>query len=266
MPGRALQTRILEKFHINGEPSVFFAKDLEEAERIRQAARRAATLAEPISITAALPPGQKEKEPLIAEISRRIDEITSNTFPQAHTYGEEEMQELHERLARVKRTSIELSLIADLFYEPETIRLIGEIRDTINRIDQWLGVADPSRLTYLDGLIGEEVQNTHKMLRAMTRNTSVQIHQLPKELVERVKGKDGTWVVLVRANNFVFEETFLNAHVDELRSIHDNVTGLVPAWKRMLEKILRDIPFLTGLTFLAVFILVFIGLRSPVTQ
>lgn len=262
MPAAVLQQRVLEAFRVNGEPSVFFAKDLEEADRIYRAAKQARTLADPVSITMAIPDGQAEKAPLIGRIRERIEAIAPGAPPRAHEYDEAQIAELRRRLAGIKAALLELSALAAVLYGEDTERLVGELRDQVNRIDRRLVPASAEHLMYLDRLLSVELQHTASIFLDMARNTEVKVDDLPRDLVDRGRGKDGSWMVLVRANGYVFDADFLQTHVAELESIHPEVTGLVPVWKRMLEKILDDIPWLTGLTVFAVALLVLLGLRS----
>lgn len=262
MPAAVLQQRVLDAFHMNGEPSVFFAKDLEEADRIYQAAKKARTVAEPLSITMAIPTGQQDKAPVIRRIKERIEAIVPTEPPRAHSYDEAELKELKGRLAGLKAALLELSALAAVIYDDDTERLVGELRDQVNRIDRRLTPASKEHLEYLDRLLAVELAHTASLFLDMARNHEVKVEDLPEPLVQRVRGKDGAWMVLVRANGYVFDADFLHNHVRELESIHPEVTGLVPVWRRMLEKILGDIPWLTGLTVIAVALLVLLGLRS----
>ncbi len=261
-PAMQLQRRILAEFRMTLDPSIFFAPDLVEVERIRQAALRASTLAEPLAVTAAIPGEQAAKRPMLSTIGDRLDAMVAQPRRASPDYGAEDLEELATRLARLKRTSLELSLLARLLYGEQTQAVVGEIRDHLNRIAARVNAASVDRLRYLDRLVLAEIDAAMEIFTAMTRNQSVTVDDLPVELVERLRGKDGSWMVLAAANGDPFEQSFLDAHIDELYSISPEVTGLIPVWKRMLDKILADLPVLMGATLLAVAFFVLLGLRS----
>jgi len=261
-PAAVLQHKIVEAFEIGLEPSIFFAKDLAEAGRIQRAAEQGRTIGTVLSITQAIPTDQAEKAPLLSAIGEKIERVAQRESPPPHSYAAAELQELRDRLASVKRSSIDLTLLARLIYGAEAQGLVGEVRDALNRIDARVNAASVDRLRYLDSLIAHEVDEALGLFRAMANNRSVSVDDLPRSLVDRVAGEDGAWMVVVRSNRYAFEEDFLNGHVEELESIHSEVAGLVPTWKRMLEKIIADIPLITSLTLAAVALFVLISLRS----
>ncbi|MFH1808342.1 MAG: MMPL family transporter [Pseudomonadota bacterium] len=261
-PAATLQKSVLEKMKMGLEPSVFFAADLVEAERIRIAASHAHTLSEPLSITAALPMEQETKGPVLDAIAEKIDTVLASPRATSPDYTEAELAELGTRMARLKRTGLELSMLSALLYEAPTRQRVGEIRDDLNRIDGRIGVASVERLRYLDRLIRAEVQGATTVLAAMAHHRRVAVEDLPRDLLERVQGLDGSWMVVVRANSYAFDEQFLRAHIEEMRTISPEFTGFVPVWHRMLEIILDDLPRLFGATLIAVALLVLLGLRS----
>lgn len=262
MPGQVLQERLLEELHISGEATVFFADSLDEVRQIRERIASAKTIASPLAITDAIPKDQSAKSPLIRSIRERLFELTPKAYPDGHTYDDKEREELTVRIAKLKRRVIELSAVANLFYDDKTRNLFGEMRDAVNRVDRLLSIAPSDRLVQLDGLIGRELQATLTFLRDLVRNTSVGPKDLPLSMVSRVQGEDGRWMVLVRARDYVYQDDYLNLHVRELKGVHHDVTGLIPIWHLMLQKIVKDIPRLTVFTLLAVFLLALFGLRT----
>lgn len=262
MPASLLQERVLSAFHMNGEPSIWFAKDLVEARRIYDAASRARTLADPISVTMALPTQQEAKAPLISRMEERLEGIRPKEPAEERVWDDAALAELKHRLARIKAAVLELSALTAMLYDDETQVLAGRLRDEINRIDRRLLTASADRLKYLDGLIAAEVTRSLTTFRAMTANRTVTVESLPSSLRDRLQGKDGSWMVLARANEYVFEPEFLAAHLDELNAISPEVTGLTPTGARMLEQILHDVPLLALITILAVAFVVLLSLRS----
>ena len=114
----------------------------------------------------------------------------------------------------------------------------------------------------LDRLVQGAVTDSLALVTAMTVNKSVRFEDLPESLRARVGGKDGATMVLVRANGYVGDAQFLEAHVKELYGIHPEVAGIVPAWREMLRQILDDMPRLLAVISICVVLLVLMGLRS----
>ena len=263
MPASVLYARVLAALDISGAPTVFFAKDLDEARKITARAQAAKTLSAPLSITLAIPPRQKEKAPLIEEVAREIDALNRAEAPVEHTWDEAELEELQTRLAALKSTALELSVLASALYDQDTEDKVGELRDILNRIDRRVKTApDIERLSRLDGMIQREVDDAFARFVAMADKRSLSAADLPAQLTERVRGTDGSWIVLVRANDYVYEEAFLRTHVAELKAISSEHAGLVPLWAEMLTQIQRDLPIMSLATLIAVAFIVLIGLRS----
>jgi len=262
MPATVLQGRVLDEFQVTGEPSIYFADDLQDADRIYRAAQRARTIAEPVSITMAIPDRQAEKAPIIERIGGVLSEVTPDGEAPTRVYNQTELAELKTHLAQIKTVALELSVLASVMYGPETKVLLGQLRDQINRVDRRVSIASADRFARLDRLIARELSRSFEVMRAMTSNQQVTVENLPPELTDRLRGKDGKWMVLVRANQYVFEPAFLRAHLDELESIDPEVTGITTAATRVLDKITADIPRLTLYTIFAVFLIVLFGLRD----
>jgi predicted RND superfamily exporter protein len=262
MPANLLQQRILEEFSISGEPSIFFAKDLKEAQEIYERATKARTVAEPISVTMLLPSQQAAKAPLIDVMAEKLAAIRPDGERPAHTYDDDAVAELRLRMARLKSTVLQLSALTAALYDEETQAQVGRLRDEINRIDRRLIPVTGANIAYLDRLLTAELDGLLGVFDSMTKNTSLSVDDLPSSVVDRLRGDDGTWMVLVRAKEYVFAPEFLSAHLAELEAIHPEMTGLTAAGARMLEKILFDVPLLTLLTAIAVALMVLIGLRS----
>lgn len=262
MPATLLQGRVLEAFHVTGEPSVFFADDLKDADRIYKAALASRTIAEPISVTMALPDQQAVKAPIIERIGTALSEVATEGEPEGRDYDEEQLAELKTHLARLKIAALELSALSALLYTEETQDLVGQLRDQLNRVDRRVARASADRFARLDRLIQDALERSSTLARAMVDNRRVTVDTLPTALTDRLRGEDGRWMVLVRANQYVFEPTFLAAHLDELYRIDPDVTGITPAATAVLDKITSDIPRLTLFTILAVALIVLLGLRS----
>lgn len=257
-----LQEQILKDFGMGTEPSVFFAKDLKEVERLRKAILASHTIAEPLAITQAIPSGQVQKAPVLQDMQTRIDQLMQAPREASPVYNSAQLDRLRQGLARLKRNALELSLLAATLYDDDIQDRVGRLRDHLNRIDARLNSLSAPRLQYLDRLLSGEVDAGFHLLSAMTQNQSVGVKDLPPELVDRLRGRDGEWMVVAKANGFVYDEDFLNAHVAELQSISQEVTGMIPVWQRMLQKIVADLPTLMWVTLLATALLVFLGLRS----
>ncbi len=263
MPAAVLQDKLLKAFAISGEPSIFFAKDLDEAKAIVARARRAKTVSEPLAITMALPDGQEAKAPLIVAIKGALDTaIATPATPVVHAYDSADLDELRTRLANVKAVLLEASVVAAVIYSDETAAVIGALRDDVNRIERRLADANVDRLKLLDERLRSTVDDSLGIVAEMSQNTSIAFSDLPESLRARVGGKDGATMVLVRANGYVGDERFLEAHVAELYAIHGEVAGIVPAWREMLHQILNDMPRLLAVIGVCVVLLVFFGLRS----
>jgi predicted RND superfamily exporter protein len=262
MPTALLQERVLERFKVTGEPAIFFADDLAEADRMYRVAQRSHTIADPLSVTMAIPDRQEVKAPIIDDMAAVLAAAGPSAERPTHVYDEASLDELKVHLARLKVLALELSALGAVLYGEETQALIGQLRDELNRIDRRLVMSAAPQLSRLDRVLAAEVDKGMEIFRAMTRNTKITVEDLPKSLVDRLRGRDGRWMVLVRANDYVFEPTFLRSHLEELYAIDAEVTGITPAAVRVLDKISSDIPFLTLLTILAVSLLVFLGVRS----
>jgi uncharacterized protein len=268
MPASVLQEKLLRAFGISGEPSIFFARDLEEARAIVEKAQRARTMSSPLSIVQALPDHQAEKAPLLARIRVALDEAlpsarsAGEAAVPAHAWDAADIDELRTRLAGVKAALLETSAAAALLYRDETEDLVGLLRDDVNRIERRLGEANGDRLRRLDALLGAAVAESTALVLDMTEHHSVTLEDLPASLRARVAGRDGATMVLVRANGYFGDEEFLEEHVAELYGIHPEVAGIVPAWREMLRQILDDMPRLLSIIGVLVLVFVFIGLRS----
>lgn len=262
MPAAVLQEKLLKAFAISGEPSIFFAKDLDEAAGIVARARRAKTVSEPLAITLALPDRQAEKAPLIDAVAASLKAGVAPRSPVVHEWDDEDLTELRQRLAGLKALLLEVSVVAPVLYTDDTVDLVGRLRDGVNRIDRRIADASVDRLRLLDRYLVATVDDSLALVTDMSRNTSVGFSDLPESLRARVGGRDGATMVLVRANGYVGDEQFLEAHVAELYAIHAEVAGIVPAWREMLRQILNDMPRLLAVIAVCVLILVFFGLRS----
>ena len=257
-----LQEQILKDFGMGTEPSIFFAKDLKEVERIRKAVLQSHTIAKPLAITQAIPTGQNSKAVELKKLQAQLQTIIKTPRGAAPSYSSENLDELRQGLARIKRSVLELSLLAATIYDDDTQAKVGILRDDLNRIDARLNSLSAPRLRYLDKLIAQQVDAGFGLLAAMCKNQKVSVEDLPRSLVDRLRGRDGEWMVVVAANGYVYDENFLDAHVSELQSISPNVIGMIPVWRRMLQKILADLPALMLATILVTALLVFLGLRS----
>lgn len=259
MPAAVLQEKLLKAFAISGEPSIFFAKNLEEAEQIVARAKRARTVSAPLAITLALPEGQAQKGPLLDDIARSLKNGVAVGDAAPHAYAP---AELRLRLAGLKALLLEVSAVAPVLYTEATVDLVGRLRDDVNRIERRLADANVERLRLLDGYLRGTVTGSVALVTDMTQHKTVGFEDLPASLRARVGGRDGATMVLVRANGYVGDEQFLEAHVAELYAIHPEVAGIVPAWREMLRQILADMPRLLAVIGVCVVLLVLFGLRS----
>jgi len=262
MPAAVLQEKLLKAFAISGEPSIFFAKDLAEAEQIVARAKRARTVSPPLAITLALPEGQAQKAPLLDDIAGTLKDAVAVSDAATHGYAPAELEELRLRLAGLKALLLEVSAVAPVLYTEATVDLVGRLRDDVNRIERRLADANVDRLQLLDRYLRGAVTDSVALVTDMTQNKSVRFEDLPASLRARVGGRDGATMVLVRANGYVGDEQFLEAHVAELYAIHPEVAGIVPAWREMLRQILADMPRLLAVIGVCVLALVLFGLRS----
>jgi hypothetical protein len=220
MPAAVLQEKLLKAFAISGEPSIFFAKDLVEAEQIVARAKRARTVSPPLAITLALPEGQAEKGPILDNIARSLKAGVAVGDAAPHAYTPAELEELRLRLAGLKALLLEVSAVAPVLYRDDTVDLVGKLRDDVNRIERRLADANVDRLQLLDRHLRGAVTDSVALVTDMTQHKTVGFDDLPASLRARVGGRDGATMVLVRANGYVGDEQFLEAHVAELYAIH----------------------------------------------
>jgi uncharacterized protein len=262
LPSLDAQDTILEKFGISNEFVVFFAKDLEHAERIRVLASEAKAVGEVISPASLIPAGQDLKRPHIENLARQIAALPQGPEGRVHRYDSVEIGELRESLAEVKRNLLEVSLAFSALYDQETQDVLGETRDVINRIDRRLTISNAEHIRHLDKLIGLEVAKVYGLLQRMVSNTSVTEQSLPASILDRFQGVDGSWMVLVRGSGDVWESDVRQAFLNDVRGIDDAFSGLIPTWDHMLTLIIGEISGVVTTIVFVVLLLVLADLRS----
>jgi len=262
LPSLQSQDAILERFGLSNDTVTLLAEDLEDAERIRAGAEGLSTVAEVFSASALIPADQDAKRPLIEALGARLERLTPDTPPPEHPYDAAEIRALEDRFALVKGSLLEYSLLSSALYGPDVQAGVGALRDLINRVDRRLAPASAHRLRYLDGLLAGAIDREVDALREMTSNTAIAEADLPPAILERLRGEDGAWIVMVRANGNVWNDHFRLTFLDELEGLGAPIVGMVPSIHHMMRTLLREIPRMTGLIFAVVVILVMVDLKS----
>jgi predicted RND superfamily exporter protein len=265
LPSLHAQDRILEKYETSNDFISVFADDLDEVERIRQAAARSNTFAQVIAPSELIPLDQESKTVHIQHLQEILLDMKPREATVApHSYDAESIEQLREQWASIKGLALQGSIASNSLYGDDVRMELGRIRDIMNRIDARLNPASSDRLQYLDELLKQEVDKTYDTFLGMTENSSVQPEDIPPSILNRMRGIDGTWIVLIKANGDVWEPEFRAAFMDELRdTVPDGeFAGIVASWEFMLNLIISEIPMVLALTLGVVTIIVLVDLRS----
>ncbi len=263
LPSVVAQNTILDRFGMSNDSVMILADNLEHAERIRVRAQEAGTVAQVISADLMVPDPAEQalKRPLLEQGTQLIETITPSEAPVGHDYDEADLDELEGRVATLKGAVLDLSLSGAVLYGDETNASIGRLRDHINRIDRRVDPANASRFQYLDSLLQGELNTSLAIWREAFANTSITEEDLPPQILERLRGVDGKWVVIVNATGDVWDPDYRDVFLRELRTTGGEVAGLVPAIHRMMTAMLSEVPKMTLYIFGAVVLLVGLDLR-----
>ncbi len=265
LPSLHAQNRILEQYETSNDFISVFAKDLEEVERIRKASAHSNTFAQVIAPSELIPLDQESKTPHIERLQTLLMEMKPEQAEDTvHPYDAESIDQIRDQWATIKGLTLLGSVASNSLYGEETRAELGRLRDVLNRIDTRLDPASADRLQYLDELLKQEVNHTYDTFLGMTQNDSVRPDDIPPSILNRMRGKDGTWLVLVKGNGDVWEPEFRTAFMEELRDTVPNgeFAGIVASWEYMLNLIISDIPLVLALTLGVVAIIVLADLRS----
>ncbi len=261
LPAIKTQDKILKRFGTANDNVILIVDTLEQAERARKEALAASTIADVLSPSSLIPPDQDKKRPYIEALSKRLESVLPHGEPVRHPYDEEELRILKDRVAKVKGSLLEYSLLAAVLYDQDTQELVGQLRDKVNRIDYRIKTVSADRFRYLDRLIERELQKTVALARQITGNTSVSEKDLPRSIVDRMQGKDGRWLVIARPRSNPFIDEFRTVLLKQLSGIDAEIAGQIPISHRTMHILKDEIPPLTTYIFIIVAILVLVGLR-----
>ncbi len=262
LPSTAAQARLMELYGTSGESIAFHAETLEEAERIRQAALRAPSVAEVLSPSMLIPEGQADKGDAIASLAERLDRIAPTAPATPRSYDAAEIAQLREHLASLKVSALQMSLLAATLYGEPVREAASELRQAINRLDARADLSSAARLMRLDSLFAAQVQEDFQRLRRMTQNRTLSAEQLPPSLLTQVRGKDGQWLVVVRARGDVWDETTREAFLEDMARIGTNQAGMITAWDKGVRSLVGELPGVFAWTSLIIGGLVLLDLRS----
>jgi len=265
LPSLHAQNRILEQYETSNDFISVFAKDLEEVERIRKAAAHSNTFAQVIAPSELIPFDQESKKPHIQRLQTLLLEMKPEQIEAGpHPYDAEAIDQIRDRWASIKGLTLLGSVASNSLYGEDARAGLGRLRDVLNRIDTRLDPASADRLQYLDELLKLEVNQTYDTFLGMTQHDSVLPDDIPPSILNRMRGKDGTWLVLVKGNGDVWEPEFRTAFMEELRDTVPNgeFAGIVASWEYMLNLIIGEIPLVLALTMAVVAIIVLADLRS----
>ncbi len=261
LPAVKTQNKILERFGTANDNIILIVDDLEQAERARQEALAASSIADVLSPSSLIPPDQEKKRPYIEALKRRLESVLPHGEPVRHPYDEEELRILKDRVARLKGSLLEYSLLAAVLYDQETQDLVGKLRDKVNRIDYRIKTVSADRFRYLDTLLEREFDKSVALAKQITENTSVSEEDLPAEIVDRMRGKDGRWLVIARPRSNPFIDEFRTVLLKELSGIDAEIAGQIPISHHTMHMLQDEIPRLTTYIFIIVSLLVLFGLR-----
>lgn len=262
LPSIRAQEAILERFGTSNDTVMLVADDLEHAERLRLALEDAGTVARVVSPSVLVPRDQEAKRPYLDALGARLNAMLPAEPPPAHTYDTAELALLSERLASVKAAALDASILAPVLYDRDTIERVGAIRDSLNRIDAHVHPASADRLQHLDRLLATEIAASVGLFQDMTAADTISSDTLPRDVLDRMRGHDGKWIVLANANGNVWSDGFRRSFLRELRTTGVEPMGMVPATDRMMRLLVDEIPGITAMIFGIVALLVLIDLRS----
>ncbi len=261
LPAIKTQDKILERFGTANDNIILIVDNLEQAERARKEALAASTIADVFSASSLIPPDQDKKRPYIETLKKRLEAVLPHGEPVRHPYDEKELGILKDRVAKLKGSLLEYSILAAVLYDQETQELVGKLRDKVNRIDYRIQTVSADRFRYLDRLLERELHKTVALARQITENTSVSEEDLPSSIVDRMRGKDGRWLVIARPRSNPFIDEFRTVLLKELSGIDAEIAGQIPISHRTMHILQDEIPPLTSYIFLIVSVLVLVGLR-----
>ena len=262
LPSAVAQDRLLELYGSSNEFVAFHAENLEEAERIRQAALASPTVADVLSPSALVPKGQELRGPAIAALSERLEALVPTQPAPAHTYDDADIATMRESLASLKLSALQMSMMTANLYGDDVQAASGELRQAINRLVARTDSSSAPRLRRLDSLLAELVRKDFTRLRGMANNRSLTAEDLPSSMLTQLRGKDGQWLVVVRAKGDVWDEEFRRSFLSDLDKISANQAGMVTAWHVGVGGLVAELPGVFGWICLVVGFLVLVDLRS----
>ena len=190
----------------------------------------------------------------------RIRDMVPEPVPSS--YDEEEIKEMRRAMARIKLFALELSVMGKTFYGERSRKLLGRLRDSINVIDNSLAQAHRSELRLLDAEIRWVLLKFFLQSRLMASKRGISVEDLPRDIVDRFQGRDGSYMVVAYPSSYAWEETFLRRHSEDLETVGGYYSGIVPVWQHMLNKILRNVPTALATAVALVTLILFLDLLS----
>ncbi|MBI5655980.1 MAG: MMPL family transporter [Geobacter sp.] len=176
-----------------------------------------------VSLNSFIPDHQAEKIALLRGLRRDLADI--RPVP----YSEDlQLMALPEVFERFRNTVEKLKVTLDREKSPEA-KPVGEFLKTL---DAFFAKLEKNRSTNATGMLRDfqggmlaELPDKLGLMMASLEPTGVTPADVPKELVDRFRGKHGKYLLQVAPKNEIFDREPLKAFLDDVRSVDPHATG-----------------------------------------
>jgi len=176
-----------------------------------------------VSLNSFIPDHQAEKIALLHGLRRDLADI--RPVP----YSEDlQLMALPEVFERFRNTLVKLKETLDREKSPEA----GPVGEFLATLDAFFAKLEKNRATSATGMLRDfqggmlaELPDKLGLMMTSLEPTGVTPADIPRELVERFRGKNGTYLLQVAPKHEIFDREPLKAFLDDVRSVDPHATG-----------------------------------------
>jgi hypothetical protein len=271
LPSITLQDVVLEKFDLSMDYALILADSEDESRRLAEEARDLSSVAvtEDVSLYFPSQEQQRERIPYIEEIRKSIQKAKVR-----QVFEEHEIDRFSEELKRLEMNIMELQDMAFLGgqdkVDEKCSQIVGNPDDpeSKNIIRNFMSIIAENIKQAVPGLLAfQEIFSPYfkESILQMSSLEPIQLEDMSSSILDRYANQNRTQflVTIFPSGNIWQDSEFLKQFVENLEGIDENVTGMPPVFRALIEIIGKDGRNAALLTLMVVFLLLWLDYRKP---
>lgn len=229
-----LQRLIIDKFNFSIYTSYGMLNDLDTVYQKARLLEEKSTVKRTESLADYLPSQkvQAERRKITEDLTPYINKISPITDKSV------DKGQILVQLDRLSDNLVQLKTLSYLAGLTELVKKIEGVESSLKSTRSAIKDAGLENLRSLNSVIYDKLKLEYLTLKEGINDLTISKHEVPQTYFDRYQGRDGSYLLTVFPSQYVWKSPFYKKHLNQVKSILDNPTGIVPIWGEILERMI----------------------------